>query len=802
MTVTRNDLSKFRSYNYRWTFGPILASEVNDPQSYKSSGGNLPIIRTGGLPNKPVTTAIEDQLGLNLEFFIDDVTIESLVTHNPGTGPTTALTFEFTVHEPSSVGLFFQSLYIGAAQAGFNNYIEAPFVLSLDFIGWDNTGTIQKIVAKRSFVIKLTNVTFKIDSGGTVYSVTAIAHNHIAHTDEIQQIKRNITIKGDTIEEMLNSAETSLANELNRIDWSQIETIGSGGGGADSGQFAEAQNLKINGDRYKISFPVEASVSGRSLVVGAPHLASIPINASVNDIGNSPIVENLNDFATKEFAIDQSTWTGDVYKRAGNSEARVATFREGTKIVKIIETVLLGSAWGKHLQDRISQPDQHGMVDWFRIDTKVNIINTDEINKTGRPAYEFEFIVMPYKVHQSKVYSTNNPYNYAAIIAECKKAYYYSYTGKNADILDFEFSIDNGFFNPVFNIASGVDSFEANQIVEKEQTANWGGINPDFRAPPGAITKRTEHAAKEIVTVGGLGTSVTKDRIAHLFNDRILNSHVDNIELNLKILGDPYYLSDNDAGNYRSPQESLYVNTDGTIDYLRSEVDIIVQFNSGIDYSKNTGLMILDPVNGFNGVYRIITVSSNFSKGQFTQELKLLRRPNQTSESVSLSNTVASAYAANLNIDAVNEILAEAVSSVSQILNPIISLLPQELQLFDMSKLQIDLISQLGDTAIYQALNSVDTFVNGFQTMGTNLLNTIPGLNVPLSGITSSLSGIQSSLNSITNGNFANLSSGIQGLSSGLTNISSAVQSFQSSIHQVPRQIQSSISQIGNTFRL
>jgi hypothetical protein len=39
------------------------------------------------------------------------------------------------------------------------------------------------------------------------------------------------------------------------------------------------------------------------------------------------------------------------------------------------------------------------------------------------------------------------------------------------------------------------------------------------------------------------------------------------------------------------------------------------------------------PVDSFSGLYRVTTLQSTFDKGQFTQRLKLLRRPNQPEDS-------------------------------------------------------------------------------------------------------------------------------------------------------------------------
>ena len=786
MAVQKNELSKFRSYNYRWTFGPLRPDELNNPDLYRTTGGNLPIIRSGGLPDKPVKTAIESSLGINLEYFIDDVNIEALVSPNPGTGVTTVLTFEFTVTEPYSVGLFFQSLFVGADAAGYKNYIEAPFLLSLDFIGWDSDNNVDKVISKRCYVIKLTNVTFKVDSGGTIYNVSAIAHNHTAYTDEISRLKKTTSIKGTTVIEMLSSSENSLANELNRRE---IIPVGYGEGQVDPGLAAAAERNQKTGDRYIISFPNEGT-SVSALPNGAT------FTPDTNDLGNSDIIENLNEFAKDNVANEEDVVVDNITQRGPitiDPSEKVYTFNEGTKIEEVIKEVILSSAWGKNLTQSLAQPDSRGMVNWFRIDTKVKILTLGDESLTSRPAYEIEYIVIPYKVHFSKFSTANTPFNYASNIADCAKAYYYSYTGKNTEILDFEFSIDNAYFNASFNTEAGQDAYMQNIIGEKTSDPVSTPLEAVASFIPFNIYKRVEKSVKEIMLAGGIGSYDRKNIIARVFNDMILNSSVDNVTLNLKILGDPYYLSDSDAGNYRSGPDSIYINEDGTVDYLRSEVDVLLQVKSGIDYNKNTNLMTLDPANGFNGIYRVVTITSNFSKGQFTQELSLLRRPNQTSESVDTSNMVTSAFVSAINLEAAEFALNQSIQSVTQIIQPFLQILPEEYQSFNLDLIKVELFESLESTSIFQAVESANNFINSFQLIQNNFISTIQGITQPFNQLQSGVQELQNSINQIKTGGFPGVISGLSSFSANIGAVSTSINQISSSVRSLPNTIQSSL---------
>jgi hypothetical protein len=99
------------------------------------------------------------------------------------------------------------------------------------------------------------------------------------------------------------------------------------------------------------------------------------------------------------------------------------------------------------------------------------------------------------------------------------------------------------------------------------------------------------------------------------------------------------------------------LNSDGTVNHQSGEVDIRVNFRSPIDINQGTGLYNFggtsksSPVNTFSGLYNLCIVNSKFSGGQFTQELKALRRPLQ--ESKQAEATPAETY--NNNPDQVDK---------------------------------------------------------------------------------------------------------------------------------------------------
>jgi len=655
MALLKNPLHQYKSYNYRWSFGVIAAGELQNPSTYKDTGGNLVIIQSGGLPNKPVKTDIENKLGINLEFFIDDINIESLISPNPTTGVSSAISIDFTVTEPYSIGLFFQSLVVGAEMGGYtkNSYLEAPFFLTCDFVGWTPDSDTPVIVEKRTLVIKLIDCKFKVDSGGTVYNISAIPYNHIAFTDEVQNIRTNVEMYGLTVASKLNN----LCETLNRQELEKV-----------------VLNQKKVEDEYVIRFPDpnEGTTSGygksNDIVSSFISMGAVTsaVSGGTNYIGSSTIIKDFSELGKNLFgleAVSMDDQTVQFENFAVDKSSRVFYFNEGSKIEQIINDVILTSTWGQGLLER--QPDAKGMV-------------------------------------------------------------------------DFEFFVNSAFFKPFVNLQSGIDSNTAYVVAPNRDRQDY-----DVSSGPGFESKGRSGPQQKIAPItqettrtAGAGIDTNEMRTANLFNLLVLNSDVDNVELKLRIWGDPYYLADSDAGNYRAGPAGQYINSDKTIDYQRSEIDVLLSFNSGIDYAKNN-LMPIDPVVAFNGLYRVINLVSTFSKGQFTQELTLLRRPNQQTETVEVSNSLVQAFSSNLDTSAITDAIDVLSEDVQSAFNSLIKGKPEEFLKFTrIGQLNLAGIEKLLGTQVFQLFGQAQDLIETGQKIQSNIKQALSVLQNPQGSLT------------------------------------------------------------------
>lgn len=713
MALLKNPLHQYKSYNYRWSFGVIAAGELENPDTYKDTGGNLVIIRSGGLPDKPVKTELEKKLGINLEFFIDDINIESLISPNPTTGVSSAVSIEFSVTEPYSIGLFLQALKIGAEMGGYkgNSYLESSFFLTCDFIGWTPDSDTPRTIEKRTLVIKLVDCSFKVDSGGTVYKLTAIPYNHIAFTDEVQNVRTNIEMYGETVADKLNN----LCVTLNFQEITKVR-----------------ENEKRVGDEYVIRFPDPnegaTSGTGKSNDIVSTFVSMGAVTSAVsggtNYIGSSTIIKDFTELGNILHGLEVSSYDDNTVQYENftvDKSSRVFNFNEGTKIEQIINDVILTSKWGQGLLERV--PDAKGMIDWFRIDAKVEIISVEEMDFSGRPAFRYIYNVIPWKMHSSKFQEPSSANNYVPNINDCAKAYYYSYTGKNQDIIDFEFFVNTAFFRPLVNLQAGLDAHTAFVVhPDRDRQGTDVSVGPGFESG-GRTGSQQKLAAStnETTRTGGAGIDTNEMRVANWFNSVVLNSDVDNVELKLRIWGDPYYLADSDAGNYRAGPAGPYINSDQIIDYQRSEIDVLLSFNSGIDYAKNN-LMPVDPSTEFNGLYRVINLVSSFSRGQFTQELTLLRRPNQKIETVEISDSLVQAFASNGDTSAITDAIDVLSEDVQAAFDALIKGKSEEFLKFTrIGQLNLAGVDKLLGTQIFQLFGQAQELIDTGKQIQSNL---------------------------------------------------------------------------------
>jgi hypothetical protein len=661
-----NILSNYASYNYIIGLSALTVTDINYPDITYKAGKILPLIcKSGSIdPENRINTVFG-----KWDFFIDNLNFESLIG-KPDAKKTNVTTVQFDVYEPYSIGVFMAALQQAAYTAGFKNWRDAPFLLSIEFRGVKENGQMVNIpFTTRHIPIKLTTVQIRANEQGCKYMINSFATQGQAMTTQYANLKTDAALKGKTIQEVLQTGKQSLQAVVN-------QTL----------QEYKAKGAVDVPDEIVIIFPKTIASappsSGPKPNKAATATIAPKLVSSADEIGKkigvsqSPVnktlvqePENVNDIGLSSMGYtaarpgDQSAPSEtEVYNNASKSWTRgsmvvdpengTLKFSQDMDIPSVIDQILLTSDYpAKALA--ASNVDDDGMRKWWRIDTQVYYIKSDEnLSKTGTYPRIIVYRVIEYLAHSGAITATNSPPpGYDRMKKTAVKQYDYIYTGKNSEVIKFDIDFSVGFANQLAaDSYQGVKDNKKNE-AQTDKTAEQKPLQ-DGNEPTretgavGTSAVRYDKTEDAKARFGGGGADTARQRAGRMFYEALRNEK-DMVVLNLDIMGDPYWIVNSGQGNYTATQAKIGgvtikdLNADGSVAWQNGEVHILVNFRSPFDINQTTGLYdfksanLFDlggstktsPVIGFTGLYRVNIVSSYFRNGVFRQTLKGNRYP-------------------------------------------------------------------------------------------------------------------------------------------------------------------------------
>ena len=690
-----NILYDFASVNHLFTFGCLTPDELNKPdQTYRINGPQPEhtILKSSGYGAwKRTKTAAEKNYDLNTNYFMDNVEIQTVIAPNPKSRQTNFFNFTFEIREPYSMGQLLQSMQVCARKAGYENYLKAPWLVMIEFVGYDDDGNrITTGNLKKLFPVSLVNVEFNVDTEGSVYRFTCSAYNDVAFADSIQALPKDFTITGRTVKEAVQTGLNSLATHMNthllklkqdseskaevdeyifvfpsELSSSAFEraiAYPSVEGSATTGDlaFKEFEDGDIDSifqsgsegyEQDNSDFGAAIKVQKRKFIEGrlgysvqrgnlSESIKSVLANPEIpaNSIGNSKLapVDDLAagniPFGLSEFAYNKETGLLERGRTIIDPNKRTITFKAGTKIQKILEELVLLSDYGKDIlnKDRV---DKNGNTSWFRIESSVYIVDDKKSeNVYGRKPRIYVYKVVPYKVHRSQFQMPNDPPpGFQRLLDEAAREYNYMYTGKNLDILKFDLNFDAAFYEALqIDAGNNRDSGTAGSGTAKTDVRVSTQGTGESRS--GSNTPEFKQESTDLKSETGAFDETTAIQVARQFNEAIINSSANLISIDMEILGDPYYIADSGVGNYNADGTDYFnINIDNTINHQSGEVDIIINFRTPIDIGDGDGYQFDGESMGlkdFSGLYKVNTVTNTFNENVFTQTLQCVRRKN------------------------------------------------------------------------------------------------------------------------------------------------------------------------------
>lgn len=618
-----NKLFDYSVYNYHFTLSVISTGNYNSSAYMNGSLGQI-ILASAGAAKE---TELVETLSGRHDYYIENLRVTGITGLNEKTGNSNALNLTWTVIEPYSMGLFFQALQTAAKKQGYKNYADSVMLLTIKFTGHidpDNLN-IESEVSRKYLPLKIRQVEMAVTAKGCTYDIDAYPYNESGFSDTFNQVKHDVKIIVDdeapkNLEQLLRKSEKSLKHVVNQFMKERKD-----------------QNTTTYFDEIDIVFPDETRDDESLNVIGSAKL------------GFSNYNKGETGFAEDNFVIEDG-----VYKRGKmkvNTNNGVYTFDQGQLITDIINQAILTSDYPKFALKKENWTAQ-GQIKWWRIDIKVFFKGTED-PKTGYAPKKVVFRVEEFLIDAQKFSPPNtknpgleNKWN------EVVKEYYYIYTGANLDVLDVQLRFNTGFYKALTADAgklseqyAGVGQSTGGSNTEqlgKQKESNPGGPPPDTHNQPTMI--RFNKISNSTSNQGGAFQSDDPATLAaRQFHDLATTGH-DMINLDLRILGDPFYITSSGTGNYRAAFTNKQgVNGDKEMNYENGETYIAVYFRTPIDQNPNDKNPNWDggyyfgseeSQFQFSGLFRVLKVESMFNAGKFVQELQLIRLPDQDNRNV------------------------------------------------------------------------------------------------------------------------------------------------------------------------
>lgn len=672
-----NPLFQYATYDYVISLGCLTKYEIENPDGTYIAGKPVHLISKSANadPSNRVNTAYG-----KFDFYINNLEVSHVVGFTDGHN-TSFADVKFEVIEPYSMGMFIVACQQLAQELGHLNFREAPFILIVEFRGNKETGEMDYIANTTRYIpIVLSDAEMTVGAEGARYTCSAMTYNQIGQTDHYTKFISDVSAKGATVQEILQTGEKSVQAIVNqryrqqkeqKLVKVQDEIVILFPENTASSSETKAATPKENNDGATTD-KSKSSTAGvyekLGLTRSTKNKTLVQQESACNQLGKASLGFSVSRKGDSPMGKDNHVWDVDkkVFVRGDmvvNPKETEVKFRQDSDILNAINQVLLNSDFIKTTFEA-SALSQYGMRGWWRIDIQTYPIGEVE-ESTGRAPRLVVYRVVPYDVHSSNAMPPNvKAPGLTRLRSQAAKEFNYIYTGKNDGILEFRITVNNGF--TTIMSADGLEkSADLKSLIQGSSFAEKIGIMSLLAGGKLPSTKAgvLPTAVKYISTLtgsdkrGGGGMESPATRAARLFMD-IVTRGQDLVDLDISILGDPYFLVSSGLGNYTAASTQYSnLNYDGTMNYQNGEVDILVNFRTPVDINQLTGMYSFTgedstaPILQYSGLYKVLDVVSIFKDGIFTQKIRAFRRSGQEldveatmAETFNLSNIIKNIF--------------------------------------------------------------------------------------------------------------------------------------------------------------
>lgn len=620
--VVPNPLHKYASYTYSWSLwwlDPMDYSTLSGLDSVVAAadwsptvGKSFVVAEDGG---RFVDQRLPTSRGYN--YHINGVNFNTTIAPNRQSLNTNMLTGSMVIREPYGVTLLevlaMQAFLSKPLNQSAANYTDHPYMLQLDFVGYDDDGKAipegDTAIFRKRFPIKISNIKLEVTTAGTEYRLTFFPSNHVALHEQHANIPKAMPVSGSTVGEVFRDLSKQLQQH-----WAEQVTFG------------------LQGYSDGISFEFDPSISQSKIVY--------PKDESIAGANSDGVTLDLK---TKQFMIPEGTKIVDVINKimslsefiinqlktqGGLASAHTSSFNS----FKVVVGLQYGAA---------------GKADPNTIEFAVHDPVRNQYPK-----------IIKFKIHQYTTFAGNHPALDQAPDSKpfTVKAYNYLYTGKNIDIINFKLNFDTTYYSQVLSYKANFAASQAAEDVEVNAAEARAGLT--LNVGPSLLSVRYPALSNipiltpvrylpvvnnQAITAGfGILGNPQAQKAADVITSLYSTQNGDMLAVDLTIIGDPHLIKQDDwyfspgpsSKDYAGISQSDFATKYGWLRMDTGDLIVSLTVNTPIDQDADVtgkGLMLWQggsssPTQSmFSGQYRVLTIQNNFANGKFEQVLKLAR---------------------------------------------------------------------------------------------------------------------------------------------------------------------------------
>lgn len=653
----KNKLHDYASSTYRLTMYLLSAQDyaslIDKPDIFNPK--YVLISSGGGFPNAPLynwntgVTTSGRHPDFQEDFFIENLSLTTVVGLNAKTKASNAIEINFTIVEPYGMTLLDRLQSACASAPVYSpNYIDQPYLLEIDFLANvdEARGNSIKIDRKR-LAIKIIEMKIKPGPGGTEYRCRAIPFNHVAFQDSVAALPIALSVQAGTVGEFFDSESeiakifsTEVAENEERIEselkkWvadQEAQRAARGETKPTAAEITEQRNRLRSSSTYTTkSYPAGYNtfmrgVSGPGKTFKYPP-SLIAFNIPDSAIKKSKIVDEKNaevraapmtdpDESLKA-SVQQANLTSGKTKQGFN-------INPGINIVQLIDRIMMSSEYitgqvkeakeaiaknreiianrsdllndptksqfdrdqlARELREATEELNRYKFLNWYKIIPQVYLLDFDE----SRNAYSKQVVysILPYKA--ANAYHPDFAKTRIGM-SKIVRSYNYLYTGLNQDIVGIDIDFDSLYYTSITAYQDSKTAASAS-FVEPTENADNDQRDADPSKPnPSRVADLPVVINPRGVNAKGAGqlnrtNKKESSAVADIADSIYTSSRGDMLNVQLRIIGDPAFIKQDDI--YYNPMSVAYQ------DYNTGSISA-TSSNETVPVNPATGQIIFD----------------------------------------------------------------------------------------------------------------------------------------------------------------------------------------------------------------